>query len=130
MSVPVQIDSIIKRLANKSIKFIQPIYEAIANSLEANATNIEVELYHNNPIEDTVVPRIEGFKITDNGEGFSEKNRNAFKEFWTANKAKLGCKGSGRFLWLTVFDNICVHSDVNNENVSVDIDFDKNFDEN
>ena len=51
MAVPVQIESIIKRLANKSIKFIQPIYEAIANSLEANATEISVELFHDNPME-------------------------------------------------------------------------------
>lgn len=130
MAVPVQIESIIKQLENKSIKFIQPIYEAIANSLEANATEIEVEIFHDQPLENTVPSKIEGFKITDNGDGFTQTNREAFNEFWTANKAKMGCKGSGRFLWLTVFNNIHVLSEVATENVLVTIPFDKNFSDN
>lgn len=39
----------------------------------------------------------------------------------------MGCKGSGRFLWLTVFNNIEIHSEISCENAVVDIDFDKFF---
>lgn len=128
MSVPVEINSIIRRLNSTSIKFIQPLYEAIANSLEANATKIEVELFHDEAMNDTVPQKLIGFRIIDNGEGFTEKNRKAFCEFWTPNKLDMGCKGSGRFLWLTVYDHISVYSEVATENVVVDFDFNKKFD--
>ena len=80
----VNIPNIVNNLG-KNIKFLQPLYESITNSLEANATNIEIEILHDNTFEE-VTPKMIGFTIKDNGEGFDTKNRDAFMELWTKNK--------------------------------------------
>ena len=123
----VNIPNIVKNLG-KNIKFLQPLYESITNSLEANATNIEIEILHDNPFEE-VTPKMTGFIIKDNGEGFDSKNRNAFMELWTNNKITLGCKGSGRFTWLKVFENIDIESNIKGEQNKVSIPFSLNFEE-
>ncbi len=123
----VNIPNIVKNLG-KDIKFLQPLYESIANSLEANATNIEIEILHDNPFEE-VTPKMIGFVIKDNGEGFDSKNRNAFMELWTNNKITLGCKGSGRFTWLKVFENIDIESHIKDEQKKVFIPFSLGFEE-
>ena len=104
MAIDVTVEDIIRNIG-KNIKFNQPLYEAIVNSLEAGATDIKVEFQHDNPIPG-VIPKITGFTIEDNGEGFTSKNRLAFTQLWTKNKLSLGCKGSGRFTWLSVFNKI------------------------
>lgn len=123
----VNIPNIVNNLG-KNIKFLQPLYESITNSLEANATNIEIEILHDNTFEE-VTPKMIGFTIKDNGEGFDTKNRDAFMELWTKNKITLGCKGSGRFTWLKVFKNIDIESDVQNEQCKVIIPFSLDFEE-
>ena len=125
MPIDVTVEDIVRNLA-KNIKFNQPMYEAIVNSLEANATKIELEIFHDNPIEG-VCPKITGFTITDNGEGFTEKNRVSFTKLWTNNKIALGCKGSGRFTWLSVYENISITSQIINEQNLVTIPFNKQF---
>ena len=94
----VNISNIVKNLG-KDVKFMQPVYESITNSLEAGADKIE-DNFNVEDIMFDIQPKITGFTIKDNGEGFNEKNRNAFLELWTTNKLSLGCKGSGRFLGL------------------------------
>ena len=89
----VNIPNIVKNLG-KNIKFLQPLYESITNSLEASATEIDIEIHHNNPFGQ-VMPKMTGFTIKDNGDGFNSRNRDAFMELWTNNKLTLGCKGSG-----------------------------------
>lgn len=134
MAYSVKIKNILRQF-NKKIPFLQPVYESIVNSLEANATDIIVEFAEeehlltltdelNTPIE----KRIIGFKITDNGDGFNKKNLASFKDYLSDNKIALGCKGIGRFTWLKVFENIKIESHVNgilikfdfNENTSLD----------
>lgn len=123
----VNIPNIVKNLG-KDIKFLQPLYESIANSLEANANNIEIEILHDNPFNG-IISKMTGFIIKDNGDGFNLKNRNAFMELWTNNKMSLGCKGSGRFTWLRVFENIDIESYITDEKIKVSIPFNINFDE-
>lgn len=53
---------------------------------------------------------IHSFSIEDDGEGFTQKNIEAFSTLWTDNKRQIGCKGSGRFTWLSVFNIIQVDS--------------------
>lgn len=124
--IDVKIEAVVKNLS-KETKFLQPIFEAISNSLEANATEIDLTIFSDEPL-DTFTGKIIGFKIIDNGDGFTKRNRDAFALLWTDNKIELGCKGSGRFTWLSVFEKIDVVSLVKEENVEVKIPFDLNFD--
>lgn len=133
MAYSVKIKNILRQF-NKKIPFLQPVYESIVNSLEANATNIIVEFTEEKLlalVDEQNVPidkKITGFKITDNGDGFDKKNLDSFKDYLSDTKLSLGCKGVGRFTWLKVFEDIKVESHVNgmlvkfdfNENTSLD----------
>lgn len=128
--IQVSIQSILDKLSG-SIDFLQPIYETIVNSIEAEATEIDVVLFEDkNDLFDkkTLVPKLNGFKIIDNGVGFDKKNRESFSEYLSRYKSKLGCKGIGRFTWLKVFENISIQSLTKEE--KVDIVFNENFSEN
>lgn len=123
--VSVSTENIVEKLA-KDVKFLQPVYESITNSLEAHAENIEIEFF-TDPCLDGFTPKISGFKIIDDGEGFIDKNRKAFCELWTKNKVQLGCKGSGRFTWLSVYNNIHIESEIVSEQQKIDIPFSLKF---
>ena len=126
-TVEVEISAILKNL-NGNITFLQPALEAIANSLEANATEIKVEFIQNEQMAmDEKVSKINSYIITDNGDGFNEKNINSFKKLWTDYKLSLGCKGSGRFTWLKVFKNILIESELKETNTRVIIPFSINY---
>lgn len=113
------------------IPFEQPLIETIANSLEAEATEIEVDFFVDNSqkqVEDeniNIVRRINGFKIKDNGKGFTPENIDSFTKFKSHLKRKLGCKGVGRFTWLKVYENILIESQT--EESFVKFSFNKNF---
>ena len=126
MPINVSMSAILKHLGN-NVKFYQPIYEAVVNSLEAGSQNINIDIYPDNPMDEQIPPVIIGFKITDDGEGFISKNRNAFSELWTENKIHLGCKGSGRFTWLNVFNRITIESKIASEQSVVKIPFNVDF---
>ncbi|GAA4240009.1 hypothetical protein GCM10022254_63110 [Actinomadura meridiana] len=53
---------------------------------------------------------ITGFVITDNGEGFHDENMESFETLDSEYKAKQGCRGVGRLLWLKAFDKVEVMS--------------------
>jgi hypothetical protein len=114
----------VERLNNK-VSFLQPLYEAIVNSLEAKATKIEISL-DTNPLLINDNFEIKGFIITDNGEGFTEENREAFITLWTPIKKSIGGKGIGRLTWLKVFNNVKVESLTEKEKII--INFSCNFD--
>jgi len=124
------IDDILESF-KQPIPFEQPLYETIANSLEANATDIVITLYTDeaqqgiNEDEIPIVRRISGFNITDNGDGFTSENIDSFTKFKSNLKRKIGCKGVGRFTWLKVFENI--HIESQSKNNYVNFDFNKNF---
>ena len=126
----VEIKSIVENIG-KHTKFLQPLYEAIANSLEAKATNIKVEISLDGQIVmEGTTPNISGFSITDNGEGFTKKNREEFCKLWTDHKKeKYGCKGSGRYAWLSVFKSINIVSGIASENKRITIPFSIDFDD-
>ena len=86
--VQVEIATITEKLT-KNVKFLQPLYEAILNSLEAEADNIEVTFQYSSDLVDDK-HKIIGFTIIDNGIGFTPKNIDAFCQLWTKNKLKLG----------------------------------------
>ncbi len=96
-----------------TVSWQQIIYEAITNAIQAKATNIKINFWHK---DDNTLDIGKKFKyittitIEDNGEGFTEKNTNSFKEYRTSLKRNLGCKGIGRFLFLKEFDEIKIES--------------------
>jgi hypothetical protein len=53
---------------------------------------------------------VDGFSVSDNGVGFTSKNRDAFDTLYTANKADQGGKGFGRFTCLKYFENVAIDS--------------------
>ena len=123
----INIGNYVKRL--KDIDFMQPLYEAVVNSMDANATNINITFIKDkdDALDNTREKfYIKGFIIKDNGDGFNDTNSESFFEMMQMNK-DLGKLGSGRFIWLKVFDNIKITSHFKDKNVI--IDFVKNYDD-
>src|SRR5574344_1242123 len=126
----VDISSILGQI-NENITFFQPLFEAIINSLDAEANNIEINIKTDK--QKTLFDNIErvsiiSYSVTDNGVGFTENNINSFLKYLSSYKQKFGCKGIGRFTWLKIFDNISIESFTGEEKVS--FTFNSNFSEN
>ena len=123
----VSISTAVKRFRSK-IDFLQPMLEAISNSLEAHATKIHVKLLiDDNPtLTDECTKKICGYEIKDNGDGFTEKNLNSFLTYMSDYKFDLGCKGIGRITWLKVFNNVFVKSISGQK--SIEFQFNESFD--
>jgi hypothetical protein len=109
---------------------LMPLFEAVVNSIHSIAEiisnpsdgKIVIEIIREQQtslaLDDGKSKRgappqenILGFKITDNGSGFLDKNMNSFKTLDSNYKALQGCRGVGRLLWLKAFDRITVVSD-------------------
>ena len=85
------------------------ILEALVNSIQSGSTNIHIEVIREAEEEILTkekIRKIKGFKIIDDGEGFTKKNFEAFNTLDTTNKYHLGGKGVGRLSWLKVFEKI------------------------
>ncbi|MBP1564774.1 MAG: hypothetical protein J6A58_03335 [Oscillospiraceae bacterium] len=103
-------------------KALWPLFETIVNSIQSLEDMKECE----EPTVTVVANRIdygqlttdgeeeinhfENFVVTDNGEGFTEKNYKSFLEAYSTLKIAKGCKGIGRFLWLKAFAKVDVRS--------------------
>lgn len=119
-----------KAIENIKLKigFLRPLYEGIVNSIQANATeiNISFDIEKNKHID-----LISGYSVTDDGDGFTDENIEAFLTLWTEHNSSMGALGSGRVLCLKVFNNIIIESQTknskNNLGNKVYIDFNKNF---
>jgi len=103
-------------------KALWPLFEAIVNSIQSiedspqlETATIEVfaqrqesgQIDFNGNIE---ITPFESFFITDNGEGFNQKNYKSFCTGESSLKLEKGCKGLGRFLWLKAFDKVRISS--------------------
>jgi len=106
-----------------------PLFEAVVNSIHSIAEvsidpaygEITVEIIRAPQsalqLEESrskrgAVPQehILGFKITDNGAGFHEKNMLSFETLDSEYKSQHGCRGVGRLLWLKAFEAVNVFS--------------------
>lgn len=70
----INIENYVRRL--KDIDFMQPLYEAVVNSLDAQASNISIQVKSQEVLDKDSGKKLQlinGFEITDNGEGFTEK---------------------------------------------------------
>ncbi len=121
--IKVTIKSILNNFKD-DVSLMQTMYEAISNSLEANATQINLEIITNGQSKEELKlglkPLIIGFKIIDNGEGFTDENITSFNEYMSPLKRKQGCKGIGHFTWLKVFNNIHIESYTSQQLVKFD----------
>jgi hypothetical protein len=112
-----------------------PLFEAVVNSIHSieeagsslGSRNITVEV-----IRDTqqtldfgrdpkkrgidACKKIVGFKITDNGVGFTDPNMKSFLTLDSEYKADKGGRGVGRLLWLKAFKRVNVTSIYRNDN--------------
>ena len=80
-------------------------YEAVANALDAGATNIEIAI----SIEAFTAPETLKIEVRDNGSGFTDES---FDRFKTLMKPKDGFhKGIGRLVFLNYFDSVEVNSE-------------------
>jgi hypothetical protein len=121
------------RINNTSLpesKYLWPLLEAVVNSIQSiedshiSDGKIEIEAKrHDNPnmefkfdtkmqhseTKEEEMP-FESFSITDNGNGFTEKNYASFCTADSSLKWQKGCKGTGRFLWLKAFESASIDS--------------------
>lgn len=82
----------------------QVFKEAIANSLDANASKITVEVF----IDSFEKQETLQLTVTDNGEGFTERRYEKFSEL--LNVEEDSHKGVGRLVYLSYFDTIEIDS--------------------
>ena len=73
----------------KPITYKQVIYEAVTNSLQANATDIKIKFIPNTE------RNIDSIIVEDNGDGFNQTNTKSFREYRSTYKKHFGCKGIG-----------------------------------
>lgn len=112
------IRGVLKQFKNAS--FLEPLFEAVANALDAGAEKIVIELIEDKSGFDGINPKpLLGYSVTDDGEGFTKKNREAFSELYTDNRKEVGGKGSGRFKALVVFDHVGIESFTGDEHVTL-----------
>jgi hypothetical protein len=101
-----------------------PLFEAVVNSIHAiDALGIDDGVVRIQLIRSAAaplpfepgsagggLPDVEGFRISDNGEGFNAGNRTSFETLDSDHKVHLGCRGVGRLLWLKAFGKVEVLS--------------------
>lgn len=95
-----------------------PIIEVIVNSIQAieetdstNEGRIDITILRSAQNElDNSENLISGFVVSDNGVGFTEKNRTAFDTLYTDNRISQGGKGFGRFTCLKYFSKVLIES--------------------
>jgi len=102
------IRSIVEEL--KKVPLEQVVFEAITNSIQANARQIKVYFYTQSSILEDGYQSVQEIKIIDDGEGFNESNLKSFDTYRSDHKKNLGAKGVGRFLYLKLFDQVDIYS--------------------
>ncbi|WP_428409074.1 ATP-binding protein [Hyphococcus sp.] len=94
-----------------------PLVETVVNAIQAiesinppkGKIEIIVHRHKQQELDDALSP-VESFVITDNGIGFTEKNRDSFDTLYTDQKIEQGGKGFGRFTCLKYFEDLLIDS--------------------
>jgi len=105
---------------NSSLEMVY--FEAIANALDANATEIEIKIY-TNALNQPETFRVE---INDNGEGFTDERYNKFSKLFDVDESTH--KGLGRLVYLCYFEDVKVISYFD-KTKKRNFDFSEGFDE-
>ena len=98
---------------------LAPLFEAVVNSIHAihergedrGTIAITVERTTEGVLaKDWAAQPVTGFRVTDDGVGFTDENFRSFRTSDTTLKAERGGKGVGRLLWLKAFEQAGVDS--------------------
>jgi len=121
----INIDRIVKDIKTRST-ILTPIIEAVCNSIDAinpNRTDgmIDIVIKRSGQLSldlesSKTQSDIIAIDIIDNGEGFTDSNRESFDTFRSGLKSQKGGKGFGRFMYLKYFNNVTVESIYKYEN--------------
>lgn len=108
--------------------YLVPLFEAVVNAIQSiqigKVKNGLIQIYidrlsgQQTIYEDETTYKVQPINnvyISDNGEGFNNKNLKSFLRAFTTDKIEYGCKGVGRFTWLKVFRETQIES-IYNEN--------------
>ena len=120
------------RLRNTPLPFtsgLLPLFEAVVNSIhaleEAGISNVDgriaitilrkakqgsLDLSDSKKKGPDALEDIIGFRIEDNGIGFTDENMASFRTLDSEHKVQKGCRGIGRLLWLKAFKQVRVES--------------------
>lgn len=107
-----------------------PLIELVVNSIQAiDETKsldgiVQIEILRDG--QQDLVDRladVDGFKVSDNGIGFTQQNRDSFDTLYTEQKSEDGGKGFGRFTSLKYFDQMTVKSIFDDEGKLYQRDF-------
>lgn len=122
LNMKVKVTNAIKQLFGTTTSFDMVYYEAVANSLDANAQNINIL------IEADSTNDIENFKLTihDDGDGFTDHRYSKFGNLFDAEEASH--RGVGRLVYLAYFDSVKIESFFEDTRLRT-IDFKEDFDE-
>lgn len=105
----------------KNVTVYDVLKEAIMNSIQANATNININLQfeYEKALDGDTSNRgnLREIIIEDNGDGLTQKNIDAFLEIATDHKKNIGGKGIGRISFLKIASTIKVESVSNEKNM-------------
>ena len=114
------IEGRLKNISLASKNYLLPLFEAIANSIDSIEDReesesienpyIKIEVIFNELIKEKQYNHVIGFKVADNGIGFTQTNYNSFNTSDSPLKINSGGKGLGRFLWLKAFEKARVES--------------------
>ncbi len=128
----------IKRIVNEDISNrltqYDVIYEAITNSIQANATHIICKFHASDNLlqsesgEEIANNKIDKISVWDNGDGFNEENYESFCKYRSEYKIKLGCKGVGRLSFLKIYNNAVYKSSLLDKQIVKSFNFSNEFD--
>lgn len=132
----INVDRFIENTVGKTTVYT-PIIEAIVNAIDAIDEagvvdgKVIVKLKRANVLKlddegNDSIPPIESIEISDNGIGFTDKQRASFKTLYSAKKALSGGKGFGRFTYLKYFNNVHINSTYSEKNILKKREFDFN----
>lgn len=109
--------------------YLHPLFEIIVNGIQAielkGINNGEINIYieREPPSQKTINGDLEkytniiSFTVSDNGEGFKNKNYEDFQVLYqTSKKLQFGCKGVGRYLAIKAFEKMEIESVFVSEN--------------
>ena len=115
----INIDRIVKDIRTRT-SILTPIIEAVCNSMDAIGSSrtdgrIDIIVKRDkqsslNLSNERMASDIIGIDIIDNGEGFTESNRDSFDTFRSGLKSDKGGKGFGRFMYLKYFQIVKIES--------------------
>lgn len=114
---------IVKKLPT-NLKLISVLNEAIANSIQADANEIEIFFETVNASLLNDFKKVKNITIIDNGKGFTNSSIISFNHYMSDYKQHLGCKGIGRFTYLTICEKVEFESYNNSKNIKFTFDLD------